>query len=209
MSNAAAKKILEQAEADLRRLIQDALARGRYGDVAAIAHMADGLAQLLGPTGLDEVIGGAADDTDTDTDEPPDAEAGRFPRPGSKSSKRAIRRSFPRFEREGDRLVKIAWSKREREEYEHKAPREIVDLLIDYIKGRKGAGARFVAPDVLPMKNPKTKREVPSYQAYLALAWLCHEGVVVKHGRNGYSLKPTAAAPEHLSQLWEALPARD
>jgi hypothetical protein len=196
-----ALQILQQTEAELQKLIQKALTEGRYADVAAIARLADHIAQL------------ASQDESADYDDMSDGsspeDGDESPRPGTKLSKRAIRRAFPRFEREGDRLVKIAWSKRGREEYEHKAPREIVDLLIDYIKGRKGVGARFVAPDIFPMKDPKTKREIPSYQAYLALAWLCHEGVVVKHGRNGYSLKPTAAISEHVTQLWEALPARD
>lgn len=207
MSSKAAKEILKRAEAELRTLIQNALVEGRYGDVASIASLADRLANLAAHDDSLEVSGhGIAGSTlgSSSQDEPLP-----LSRPASKLSIRAIRRNFPRFEREADRLVKIAWSKRERKEYEHKAPRETVGLLIDRIKGRKGAGARFVAPDIFPMTNPKTKREIPSYQAYLALAWLCHEGLIVKHGRNGYSLKPTAATTEHVSELWEALPSRD
>jgi hypothetical protein len=123
-------------------------------------------------------------------------------------AQRVRRKAFPRFEREEDKLVKIAWSKRDRKEYEHKAPRSVADLLLDHIKGRKGVGVRFVADDVFPMKDLK-KREIPSYQAYLALAWLVHEGVITKFGREGYSLKPSSANSARLTELWEALPGRD
>lgn len=193
--------MLKRAAAELRSLIQKALAQGRYGDVAAIARLADGMSQLwrLGDAGSAM-----------------DGEANAQPTSSAETSERATlpwtegvkRKTFPRFERDADRLVKIAWSKRDRAEYEHKAPRDVVDLLIDTVKRRKGLGARFVPPDILPLRDPKTKHEVPSYQAYLALAWLCQEGVMVKHGREGYSLKPTATAPEQLEELWSALPAR-
>lgn len=208
MSNDSAVKILQRAESELRSLIEKALADGRYGDVASIARLADRLAQMVSPNGSAEIGNNSVDSSDLNESSARE-EFETSPRPGTKLSKRAARKLFPRFEREADRLVKIAWSKREREEYEHKAPREIVDLLIDYIKGRKGLGARFVATDIFPMKHPKTKHEVSSYQAYLALAWLVHEGVITKYGREGYSLKPTAATPEHIAQLWEALPSRD
>ena len=105
--------------------------------------------------------------------------------------------------------MKIAWSKKDRSEYEHKAPRRVADLLVAAIRSRKGEGAKFQAPEVLPLVEPRTRREIPSYQSYLALAWLRHEGVVAKYGRDGYALKPTAATPEHLTELWEALPSRD
>lgn len=196
-----ALEILVKAQADLRELIQQALAEGRYGEVAEIARLADGVARLVSRDYATDVI------VEPQSSIPRQAVAG----PGSAAHQRRGRlsRTFPRFEREGDKLVKIAWSKKDRAEYEHKAPRQVIDMLIEAIKSRKGVGAKFEAPDVLPLKEPRTRKEVPSYQSYLALAWLRREGVVAKYGRDGYSLKPTAATPEHLAELWEALPSRD
>jgi len=201
MLTADAETVLRRANEELRGLIQQALAQGRYGDVAAIARMADGVEQLAALGQTEDVVGG-------EPSVPTTAGSDTQRRTISPVTEASRRRSFPRFEREGDRLVKIAWSKRDRAEYEHKASRRIVDLLVDVVKRRKGVGARFVPPDVFPLRDPKTKRDVPSYQAYLTLGWLCHEGVMVKHGRDGYSLKPTAATSERLEQLWDALPAR-
>jgi hypothetical protein len=200
--SAAVLRILSKAQAELRSLLEQALVESRYTDVAEIARIADSLARLGANSGQASSEGEAP----VSRSQAP-APRGALPvhttRPGRPS------RSFPRFEREGDKLVKIAWSKKDRAEYEHKAPRQVVDLLIEAIRSRKGEGAKFEAPDVLPLTDRKSRKEVPSYQSYLALAWLRHEGVVAKHGRDGYSLKPTAATPERLTELWEALPSRD
>ena len=82
----------------------------------------------------------------------------------------------------------------------------VVQILIDAIKKKRGEGTLFEAADVLPVKNPSTRQELPSYQSYLALAWLRHEGVIIKQGRQGYVLRPATASPEHVTKLWEALP---
>lgn len=199
---ATALELLQRTQAELRDLIRSALADGRYNEVAEIAKIADGIARLGSPEG-DQL----------DLRLAPSATAGTLSRTADAlkrgSQRGRIARTFPRFERESDKLVKIAWSKKDRAEYEHKAPRQVVNLLIEAIRSRKGEGAKFEAPDVLPLKDPKTRREVPSYQSYLALAWLRHEGVIAKYGREGYSLKPTSATAEHLDELWNALPSRD
>jgi hypothetical protein len=197
--SAAVLRILNNAQAELRSLLEEALADSRYTDVAAIARVADGLAQLGASSG--SPIGESTISVPLTPESRPSA--------ASPSRRTRPSRTFPRFEREGDKLVKIAWSKKDRAEYEHKAPRSVIDLLIEAIRNRKGEGAKFEAPDILPLKDSKTRREIPSYQSYLALAWLRHEGVIAKYGRDGYALKPTAARQEHVAELWEALPSRD
>jgi hypothetical protein len=121
------------------------------------------------------------------------------------ASRRRSARDYPRFKRDGDRLIKVAWSKRDRDEYEHRAPGRVVQMLVDTIRKKKGDGRIFEATDVMPIKDPSTRQEVPSYQSYLALAWLRHEGLVTKKGRDRYMLK-AAATPERIGELWEALP---
>jgi predicted lipid-binding transport protein (Tim44 family) len=198
--SAAVNRILSKAQAELRSLLEQALAESRYTDVAEIAKVADGLAQL--------VVGNSRSSSAAEpaASRSPLAEAVPVShiRPA-----RPSRRTYPRFEREADKLVKIAWSKKDRAEYEHKAPRQVADLLVEAIRNRKGEGAKFEAPEVLPLKDSKTRREIPSYQSYLTLAWLRHEGVITKYGRDGYALKPTTAQKEHIAELWEALPSRD
>jgi hypothetical protein len=199
--SAAVVRVLGKAQAELRSLLEQALAESRYTDVAEIAQVADSLGQL----GADSSQASPVVERTVSTSQAPPSRTvpARHFRPVRPS------RTFPRFEREGDKLVKIAWSKKDRAEYEHKAPRQVVDLLIEAIRSRKGEGAKFEAADVLPLMDSKTRREIPSYQSYLALAWLRHEGVISKYGRDGYALKPTTARQEHLAELWEALPSRD
>jgi hypothetical protein len=201
MSGVTVLDILSRAQAELRSLIEQALSEGRYTDVAEIARIADRVAQLTSGNGQPSVGRPQALKS-------PESPAARHTL-ALPVRRKGSSRSFPRFERERDKLVKIAWSKKDRAEYEHKAPRHVVDLLIDAIRTRKGEGAKFDPPDVLPLKDSRTRREIPSYQSYLALAWLRHEGVITKYGRDGYALKPTAATQEHLTELWEGLPSRD
>lgn len=203
---AAAVVIIKRAEEELRAHVQRALDEGRYADVAALARLADGLAQLATAEGL---ANGPA--VRTPREASPRVSNQQVERRAVQAPTRSARgaKAFPRFEREADKLVKIAWSKKDRSEYEHKAPLRVVNLLIDAIRSKKGEGSKFTTPDVLPLIDSKSRGEIPSYQSYLALGWLRHEGVIVKYGRDTYSLKPTAATAAHLKELWEALPSRD
>lgn len=191
-----AAEVLQVAENELRRLIEEALRQARYQEISSLAALADAIAQLKDGGEVADNSGGFGE-TKSAGAEPPLPSA-----PVRRTS-----RAFPRFERDGDKIVKIAWSKRNRSEYEHRAPREVADLLIDKIKKKKGEGAKFEAGEVLPLKD-KESREIPSYQAYLALAWLRFEGLVVKHGREQYSLKPGLATREKIDQLITALPQK-
>lgn len=190
--------VLARAEAELRALIESALAGGRYDDVAELAQLADGLTALR--------TGAAAGQTGAPVHNGHRTQR-RNPPPGTH-----VRANdgggLPRFERDGNKLIKIA-GKPGQGEYEHRAPFDVIETMLATIKAKRGVGARFTAPDVLPLTDPKTRREIPSYQSYLVLGWLRQEGVLIKHGREAYSLKPTAETAEHIHQLWNALPSRD
>lgn len=193
-----AAEILSRAEAELRALIQEQLTQGLYGEVAATALMADSLLRLV--TGQDRPRSpsspGVASPRFTGA-----AATGTPDSPRRRSSK-----DYPQFARDGERLVKIAWSKRERAEYEHRAPRHVVQNLIDAVHKKKGEGKLFEAADILPVKDSATRQEIPSYQIYLALAWLRHVGLVSKKGRDGYVLKSAATSSDRIAELWEGLP---
>jgi hypothetical protein len=114
--------------------------------------------------------------------------------------------AFPRFEREADRLVKIGWSKQDGRAYEHRAPKEIVVRFAESL-GAKSDGNAVTMDDLLPLRDASGK-ELPSYQAYLALAWLRSEGVVQRVGKDGYAIKPETLSAKSLEALWNTLPAR-
>lgn len=110
--------------------------------------------------------------------------------------------NYPQFYRHGDRLVKRAWSKKERQPYEHKAPREIVEVLLGAIRKYGGDQQPFEAGDIMPLVD-SNGNEYPSYQAYLVLGWLRSVGAIAK-GRTGYLLKREWTT-ERVAHSWDSL----
>jgi hypothetical protein len=54
--------------------------------------------------------------------------------------------------------------------------------------------------------NRPSGAEVPSYQAYLVLAWLRKENMITQHGRQGYSLPSAVNLAASVKEQWERLP---
>jgi hypothetical protein len=61
---------------------------------------------------------------------------------------------------------------------------------------------------LLPLYDPEAQDDVPTYQAYLALAWLRKESLIIQHGRQGYSLPRNADLAAASEKRWQALTAR-
>ncbi|MCC7293030.1 MAG: hypothetical protein IT449_13295 [Phycisphaerales bacterium] len=112
---------------------------------------------------------------------------------------------YPKFFREGDTLIKVAWSKKQRAEYQHKAPRRAVDLLAAAIARKASRTGRFTTEELFPLKDPHDGAEVPSYQAYVALAWLKSAGMVRQKGKGGYTVKGASEVQEKVPPLWLTL----
>lgn len=208
--------VLADAEARLRELVGQAAAQGDYDmavrvatvakDVAALAAGIDedasilrhtnGLAATTSPGGLpaQPSISGSA----------PRGRAGRSGRT-ARSRYMPPKGAYPRFFRRGDYLVKVSWSKKERGEYQHKAARRVVELLAAAIARRAGNGRQFTSEDIFPLKDPETGGEVPSYQAYAALAWFRASGLVRPHGRQGYTAGNPGKLLEAVTAGWEKL----
>jgi hypothetical protein len=201
---------LKVVEATLRDIIGQALAAKAYRDLASVASAADAvtalISELSGSTPVKTLLG------------PSSAQESQSLRTSATANHQAMaartanvvsrRMGYPRFLRDGDRLVKVAWSKKERKPYEHRAPQAIIQTLIDAVRKRKGEGKLFEAADVLPLVTGSGE-EYPSYQSYLALAWLRHVGIVAKKGRDGYILKRDVGTPQKLDELWASLPVGD
>ncbi|HOW17477.1 MAG TPA: hypothetical protein PLC79_00455 [Phycisphaerae bacterium] len=101
--------------------------------------------------------------------------------------------------------MKVSWSKKERGEYQHKAARRVVELLAAAITKRAANGRRFTTEDIFPLKDAETGGEVPSYQAYAALAWFKASGLVRPHGRQGYTAGNPGKLLEVVTAAWEKL----
>lgn len=112
---------------------------------------------------------------------------------------------YPRFRREGETLVKIGWSKSDGSTYEHRSPLAVLHRLVARVGEVGRGGRRFTSDELLPLPDGRGG-EWPSYQVYLCLAWLVSAGLLVRHGRQGYTLNtPTLAAA--VEERWRELPA--
>ena len=194
-------QVLSKTEGDLRTLVREAAAEGDYADVVQLASWAKAVAQLLGPEpspkSTSPVLAiGRAEATPTNS-----------PKSAAHAHKRAQSTGYPRFYRDGDRLVRVAWSKRERKEYEHRAPWSVLSALVKAVSQMGTKGRLFTTEQLLPLMNDHGEH-IPDYQAYLVLSLVRHVGLVDQHGRRGYSVpKPTDLITAS-ERIWKNLPER-
>jgi len=164
---AKAVKILAKCETELRSLVASAADSGDYDAILRITSWAKQVSAM------------AAAVPDTSIERPVS---------GRSAKKSATCRSYPRFARRGDQLVKFGWSKREKNEYEHKAPRQ-VPLNLARVAATAGKDGRiFQVNALLPLSDPTDGGEIPDYQVYLVIAWWRSIGLLDQHGRQGYSI---------------------
>lgn len=202
--------LLSETEESLRQLMASGLAAQDYSAISQIAVIADRLAQLnaaVAPARDDATTPQAAvpavsiGNASTALVDLPDIKAMESTNPPSN------RRKYPRFERDGDRLVKIGWSDRDRRAYEHRAPRAAVLEVCEALGKRSTRGRRFKMEEVLP-ELAESKEPVPSYQGYLTLAWLRSEGVVERDGKDGYMVRGGLLSADRVEKLWGSLSER-
>ena len=106
-----------------------------------------------------------------------------------------------------DELLKIGWSKRKKKEYKHSAPRRLTLALGRAIAEAGGSDGMVASEGFFPLDDPDDHSEVPSYQAYVVLAWLVEAGVVKKHGRQGYTVASPDSLSDTVEERWAALPS--
>jgi hypothetical protein len=194
-------ELLRRTESELRKLLGEAAITGDYGSVVQIAAWARSISELAaGHSSAARVTSSMTDATRlkvsrVSTSKKPD------------SRRKAGGEDYPRFFRQGDRLVRVSWSKRERKEYEHKAPLSVLKLLADRIAA-KGVDGRVFATDELTPVADNDGVEVPTYQMYAGLALLKQVGLVDQHGRQGYSVPRLAEFKVAVDALCQNLPEK-
>ncbi len=200
--------ILADAEKSLRDLMQRELRAQRYVEVAELAGMADALARLARGNSQP-----AATQKHSSPMRPssPSAPAQKEESPPAKrkvgTKRGTAKRGYPRFVRDEDKLIKVGWSKKAREEYEHRAPRLAVLAFAEHVGMSTAKGKTFVIDDLLPVHDAAGE-ELPSYQVYLALAWLRQAGAVDKKGRDGYVRVADPLDGSVFDTMWAQVPER-
>jgi hypothetical protein len=183
--------------------MESAVKAGCYVEVAQLAEMAQALGQIpCGEAGNHLVSAQTSDQLQRiDTV----STAKRVQR-GTKKRLNARSAEFPKFEREGGRLVKIGWSKKNKAAYEHKASREVA-LCVCMTLGEVPYGEPFRVEELLPMALGDGT-EIPSYQAYLVLAWLRWLHVVEKSGKDSYTFGIDEFNEASFQKAWESTALR-
>lgn len=179
-----ASQVLARCEADLRVLVTAAADCGDYDAVLRITSWAKQIASMS--RSVQVVV--PAEKTAT-----------------KKLKKAVVRPTYPRFLRRGDALVKIGWSKREKNEYEHKAPRQTVLLLARVIADIGMDGRIFQIDALTPLIDPKDGTQIPNYQIYLIIAWWRSAGLLDQHGRQGYSIPNANQLLQAVESAWTKL----
>jgi hypothetical protein len=176
----AAHQFIDAAEKQLRELIARAAADGDYVVISQLVEAAEGLRRT---TKLleDAHLGRPESQASPAAIEPaPAAAAANAP---TIEAVRRTTKEYPRFERQGDRLIKVGWSKKDRAEYEHRTEKEVA-LAVSLYLAEAPKEQTFRMDDLLPIEIEEN--EVPLYQAYLVLAWLRDRGLIGKQGKDGY-----------------------
>jgi hypothetical protein len=127
-------------------------------------------------------------------------------RPPTRSKRQ--KKSYPKFLRQGDELVKVGWSPTEKAEYEHKCGKKVVSVFAAAIAKAGANGRRFTMDRMMPLMDPADGAQIPDYQVYLCLAWFRELGFVIRHARKGYSLATKAPIEPLIETHWLNLPVR-
>ncbi len=173
-----AAKCLGKVEKELQGFLSEAARAGDYPAVVDLGRAAEQVAQvartLAGTNGMKTRAGAAAMNK---------------PAP-----------AYPRFFREGDRLVLVGRQRKKAGEYDHRCPKADLD--------------RLVAALLRSPITPKTREQLqqiqppgsPEYLVSTCLRWLLHVGLVKKHGHKGYEVLDPQHFKANVATHWNQLP---
>jgi len=189
---------------ELRHVVESALAEGEFDSVLRATSLLKGLAELEksrianAPRLASPPVSVLPREV---TPASPTDGSSRHPAKAPTKSKTG----YPRFRRDGEYLVKVGWSKKSRQEYEHRADFKVVRAVAEDLEDRLSGGRAVSVDELLPLVAGEDGEHIPSYQLYLVIAWLRSECLLNRIGRKGY----TGATPNGLvaqaEQHWKTL----
>lgn len=220
MSIAKAIQSIRRCEAELQALLREAAGVRDYDTVIQLGEWARRVASVLDgvpggdiPDEPDNADGKSADDRAPKESlafsagaltTSRSAKASSRKRRSKKSPRRKPGGEYPKFARQGDQLIKIGWSRKQKREYQHKAPKAVTELLASVLASCPEAKSAVTTEEIFPLSE-LDGTEIPSYQSYLCLAWMRHVGLVVQEGRQGYRVPEPSSLLSDASDKWKAL----
>lgn len=131
------------------------------------------------------------------------------PPSSSVSQSKLMTNTFPHFLREKDDLVKLGWSRKEKGPYEHRTPKSSVDSVVSAVLLNGKTGHRFTIDEIKSaLPHPETSGKIPIYQIYAVVSWLKWAGLVLQHGRQGYTAVRPQTFISSFEIAWQSLSER-
>lgn len=204
-----AVEALHTAESRLQELIASAAHDARYDDVATLAAFSSRLRALIAEVEGDEDLHSVEDVTRSTESSGEAEEEAVQPRPQVViDRKRKVSRSaYPRFCKQGDQLVKIGWSSSANRNYEHKVSFDGIVAVVDHLAALPNSKFPVTAETIVESLREADDTAILGYQVYVVVAWLRAEGLLVPHGRHGFSKSADADLSHAVRELWESLAA--
>lgn len=188
-------EILKRTEEELREAMAEAARAGEYRDVDICRSVAVNIKELC------ERISGDGIKSSKLTEE---KEGPASRKEQKKVARRGKPEGLPRIEIRKGSLYRIGWSKKQKEEYEHKVPRTAFDTIVNTMSAlaKEGRGP-FMAEAIIEKISTTTEDSMPAYQVYVVLAALREWNLISQVGREGYNI-PTDVA-EKAQNKWSEL----
>lgn len=205
------KQAIESLGAEARRHLSEAASEGRFDDLSELTPIVKDIAGLVRrwasePEGIAVADGGQNTAGEKDAEAPADSHPNKA---AAVVSQKLNRKDYPRFVREKNDLVKLGWSPREKGPYEHRAPKGVLEAVAAVVLAKGKTGHRFGMEDLLQsIARTKVGDNLPSYQVYAVVAWLKWSGMVLQHGRQGYTVVRPKTFSDSVQAAWQALPQR-
>lgn len=211
--------IMDNAESLLGSLIQTALQQKRYDDVSFVAAALNQLAKARKRLQLPGI---ARNLTAQDSSGPDESDTGPVGKDGSLSARTKLvahgssgpkpqtlakSSKYPLFFRDDSRLIKVGCSKKNKDEYVHRVPKDAALAFAEHLDKCVDADSIFEIENLFPISTPSGE-QVPSYQIYVVIAWLRDANVIEKKGRDGYVILEKSKLIGGFNELWEALQTR-
>lgn len=212
-----ARESLTRCEQELSKLIAEAAAVGDYEAASFIARLARGVANrpaLISDGDSDPA--GTGGNAVSESDRPPastvgDRVTGQAPMVNGKgwgartgrTEPEELADGYPKFRRDGDKLIKLGWSRAAGERYEHRAGKTVLELVAKAALSATDSRQRFETGALGNLRLGKGQPPIPSYQVYLCLAWLRASGLIKPLGRSAYRIASKAGFVEQLEEKWD------
>jgi len=188
-----ATRVLRDCEKSLRSLLSAAAVAGEYAEVQKLAELA-------------QAVGALAAEHEPISESPKAVSSAESPGKLPVRTVKPAKEEFPQFFRRGGELVKVGWSKKEKRKYAHRAPQRVLQATSAAVRQVGSKGRSFTGDALLPLKDSDSGDTLPSYQVYVALAWMKQLGLVKSIGqRGGYTLAAEKNLDATLTAAWPEL----